>query len=194
MTGWPFSAGDRVPTLLPSERAVPRWEADRFHADDARWRDRGRGAVHRGQWHDRAGKEQLVRREHGVLGRKTYEGLAAYWSPLNGDWADLVDPKPKYVASRALHGPLESSSTLLIGDAAGAVTRLKDKLPWPLRVPLWRAGPVPARGSTDQRLASGFILGLGSGERAPCRARPRSLRSSVQRLSTRRNASPIRPI
>jgi hypothetical protein len=32
------------------------------------------------------------------------EGLAAYWSPLDDDWANLINPKPKYVASRTLHG------------------------------------------------------------------------------------------
>jgi hypothetical protein len=32
----------------------------------------------------------------------TYEGLAAYWSPLKGDWANLINPKPKCVASRTL--------------------------------------------------------------------------------------------
>jgi dihydrofolate reductase len=34
-----------------------------------------------------------------VLGRKTYEGLAAYWPSQTGKWADLVNAIPKYVAS-----------------------------------------------------------------------------------------------
>jgi dihydrofolate reductase len=63
-----------------------------------------------------------------LLGRKTYEGLAAYWSPLEDVWANLINPKPKYVASRTLHGPLECA-TLLEGDTSDAVSTLKAELP-----------------------------------------------------------------
>jgi dihydrofolate reductase len=79
--------------------------------------------------HDRAGKDQLAQASAVLLGRKTYEGLAAYWSPLKDDWANLINPMPKYVASRTLHGPLEWNSTLLEGDATDAVSRLKAELP-----------------------------------------------------------------
>ena len=34
--------------------------------------------------HDRAGLEWFDQAEAMVLGRKTYEGLAGYWSPLEG--------------------------------------------------------------------------------------------------------------
>jgi dihydrofolate reductase len=93
------------------------------------------GVIDVGEWyvpegeHDRAGKDQLVRASAVLLGRKTYEGLAAYWSPLQDDWANLINPKPKYVASRTLHGPLEWNATLLEGDAADAVSSLKAELP-----------------------------------------------------------------
>ena len=139
------------------------------------------GVIEVGEWyvadgeHDRAGKDQLVDASAVLLGRKTYEGLAAYWSPLNDDWANLINPKPKYVASRTLHGPLEWSSTLLEGDAAGAVTRLKDELPsGPLGVRLWRAGPVPARGSARRRASLlGSSCGLGP-RRAPLQGEAQS--------------------
>jgi len=64
-----------------------------------------------------------------LLGRKTYEGLAAYWSPLKDDWANLINPMPKYVASYTLHGPLGCNATLLEGDAPDAVSRLEAELP-----------------------------------------------------------------
>ena len=64
-----------------------------------------------------------------LLGRKTYEGLAAYWSPLKDDWANLINPKPKYVASHTLHGPLDWNATLLEGEAGSAVSSLKGELP-----------------------------------------------------------------
>jgi dihydrofolate reductase len=78
--------------------------------------------------HDRAGREQLHQAEAMLLGRKTYEGLAGYWSPLEGDWADRLNEMPKYVASRTLEGPLEWNATLLEGDATEAVPRLKEEV------------------------------------------------------------------
>jgi dihydrofolate reductase len=93
------------------------------------------GVVEDGEWHvaggdDKGvGKEQL--REAGalLLGRKTYERLAAYWSASEGEWATLINPMPKHVASRTLDGPLEWNSRLLEGDATDAVSRLKAELP-----------------------------------------------------------------
>jgi dihydrofolate reductase len=92
------------------------------------------GVIDVGDWyvadgeHDRAGKDQLAHASAVLLGRKTYEGLAGYWSPLQDDWANLINPKPKYVASRTLHGSLDWSSTLLEGDATDAVSKLKAEL------------------------------------------------------------------
>jgi dihydrofolate reductase len=65
-----------------------------------------------------------------VLGRKTYEGLAAVWPQLADDptlglFADRLNSMPKYVASRTLRGPLEWNATLLEGDLAAGVTALK---------------------------------------------------------------------
>ena len=79
--------------------------------------------------HDRAGKEQLDQASAVLLGRKTYEGLAEYWSPLEDEWANLINPKPKYVASRTLDGPLEWNATLLEDDTTDAVSELKTELP-----------------------------------------------------------------
>jgi dihydrofolate reductase len=93
------------------------------------------GVIDVGEWyvaegeHDRVGKDQLRDAGGLLLGRKTYEGLAAYWSPLQTEWANLINPIPKYVASRTLHGSLEWNATLLDGDAADAVSRLKAELP-----------------------------------------------------------------
>jgi RibD C-terminal domain len=56
------------------------------------------GVIDVGEWyvaegkHDRAGKDHLVHASAVLLGRKTYEGLAAYWSPLTNDWAKLDQP------------------------------------------------------------------------------------------------------
>jgi dihydrofolate reductase len=78
--------------------------------------------------HDRAAREQFEQAEAMLLGRTTYEGLAAYWSPLTGPWADLINPMPKFVASRTLQGSLDWNATVIEGDLAEGVSRLKEEL------------------------------------------------------------------
>jgi dihydrofolate reductase len=76
--------------------------------------------------------EQFLVAEAMVLGRKTYEGLAAVWptlvdDPLLGSFADRLNSMPKYVASRTLRAPLAWNATLLEGDLAESVAALKDR-------------------------------------------------------------------
>jgi dihydrofolate reductase len=76
--------------------------------------------------------EQFLVADAMVLGRKTYEGLAAVWPQLADDptlglFADRLNSMPKYVASRTLRGPLEWNATLLEGDLVESVTALKDR-------------------------------------------------------------------
>jgi dihydrofolate reductase len=61
-----------------------------------------------------------------VMGRKTYEGLAAYWAPSEGEWADRLNPMPRYVASRTAEVPLDWNATLIEGDVVEGVSRLKE--------------------------------------------------------------------
>ena len=77
-----------------------------------------------------AGLEQLVLADALVLGRKTYEGLAAVWphladDPTLGRYAGRVNGMPKYVASHTLSGPLEWNATLIEGDVGQAIGKLK---------------------------------------------------------------------
>jgi len=77
-----------------------------------------------------ASLEQLQLADAMVLGRKTYEGLAAVWPQLAGDptmgrFAGRINSMPKYVASRTLTEPLEWNSALLKGDIDQAVPALK---------------------------------------------------------------------
>jgi dihydrofolate reductase len=78
--------------------------------------------------HDRAAREQFERSAAMLLGRKTYEGLAAYWSKETGPWADLINPMPKFVASRTLQGSLDWNATVVDGELAEGVSRLKEEL------------------------------------------------------------------
>lgn len=66
-----------------------------------------------------------------LLGRRTYEDFAGYW-PYQTDnpFTEVLDNTRKYVASRTLEEPLPwQNSTLLEGDAADAVARLKRDRP-----------------------------------------------------------------
>jgi dihydrofolate reductase len=79
-----------------------------------------------------ASLEQFVLADALVLGRKTYEGLAAVWpqladDPEMGRFADRINDMPKYVASRTLTGPLEWNATLIEGDLDQAMPSLKAK-------------------------------------------------------------------
>ena len=65
-----------------------------------------------------------------LLGRRTYEAFAAIWphQPEDNPFTRVMNDYRKYVASRTLTGPLEwNNSTLLEGDAADAVARLKEE-------------------------------------------------------------------
>jgi dihydrofolate reductase len=63
-----------------------------------------------------------------VMGRRTYEMLAPYWSSLRNDEmgvADRINALPKYVASRSLTELEWDNAELLDGDAVAAVAELR---------------------------------------------------------------------
>jgi len=64
-----------------------------------------------------------------LLGRKTYEIFAGYWpyAPADDPIAARLNEAPKYVASRSLDSVGWKSSTLLKGDLAEEVARLKEQ-------------------------------------------------------------------
>jgi RibD C-terminal domain len=70
---------------------------------------------------------EWIRRAGGfVLGRKTYEIFAAHWPHVTNDpIAETLNTAPKYVASRTLERVTWRHATLIRGDVAEAVGRLK---------------------------------------------------------------------
>jgi dihydrofolate reductase len=63
-----------------------------------------------------------------LFGRRTYELFAPYWGaidPGSGPIADALNTKPKYVASTTLTEPRWADTTVLSGDLAAAIGRLK---------------------------------------------------------------------
>jgi dihydrofolate reductase len=63
-----------------------------------------------------------------VLGRRTYEDFAGYWpKQKDNPYTEALNRTQKYVASTELTEPLPwENSTLLEGDAADAVAKLKE--------------------------------------------------------------------
>ena len=60
-----------------------------------------------------------------LLGRRTYEGFAAAWPERDGEFADKFNSMPKYVVSSTLTDPEWSNTTVLSGDLAGEMEKLK---------------------------------------------------------------------
>jgi dihydrofolate reductase len=65
-----------------------------------------------------------------LLGRATYEELAAQWPHLSeqyGGYTDMMNSYPKYVVSTTFQEPLEWNASLIEGDLAEEVSRLKQE-------------------------------------------------------------------
>jgi dihydrofolate reductase len=62
-----------------------------------------------------------------LLGRVTYEGFAEAWPSREGEFADRFNSMPKYVVSSTLENPEWSNSTVLKGDLAEEVAKLKQE-------------------------------------------------------------------
>jgi dihydrofolate reductase len=72
--------------------------------------------------------EHLLASDVFLLGRETYELFKEYWPQVHeGDYAARINSMPKLVASTTLQGPLEWNATLIEGDVAEAVTRVKQE-------------------------------------------------------------------
>lgn len=60
-----------------------------------------------------------------LMGRKTYEFFAEVWPARQGKDADRMNSMPKYIASRTLQEPLTWNASLIKGDVAGEIEKLK---------------------------------------------------------------------
>jgi dihydrofolate reductase len=104
-----------------------------------------------------------------LMGRRTYEDFYAVW-PKRKDspFSAVLDNTQKYVASRTLKEPLAwKNSTLLQGDAADAVAKLKEELGKDLLI--MGSGELVQslmrRGVVDEYVVLIHPLVLGSGRR-----------------------------
>ena len=76
-----------------------------------------------------AGAEGMAQTDAHLFGRKTYEIMAAYWptAPQDDPYADHLNNVPKYVASRTLQRVEWQNSSLIRGDVAVEVRKLKEQ-------------------------------------------------------------------
>jgi dihydrofolate reductase len=78
--------------------------------------------------HRQASLDQFNEAAAMLIGRKSYEGFAAFWPTQEDKWAAKLNPMPKFVASRTLSEPLEWNARLLQGEIDEAVPKLKEEL------------------------------------------------------------------
>ncbi|HVX34440.1 MAG TPA: dihydrofolate reductase family protein [Solirubrobacterales bacterium] len=75
--------------------------------------------------------DEVVEAEAQLFGRVTFEGFADSWpqregDPAMGDFAKMINTKPKYVYSTTLESTDWQNSTILTGDFAATIRRVKD--------------------------------------------------------------------
>ena len=78
--------------------------------------------------------EETLSSEILLLGRVTYEGFAAAWPDRGGEFADKMNTMPKFIVSKTLQDPEWENSTVLEGDVAEEVRKLKDQEGGPILV------------------------------------------------------------
>jgi dihydrofolate reductase len=71
--------------------------------------------------------EETLDAEAVLLGRVTYERFAAAWPSQEGEFADKFNTMPKYVISSTLRNPEWNNSTVLGGDVADEVAKLRQR-------------------------------------------------------------------
>ena len=84
--------------------------------------------IERGEDGDKFKLDETMDAEALLLGRRTFEGFAAAWPSREGEFADKFNNMPKYVVSSTLKDPDWNNRTVLDGDLAESVTKLRDEI------------------------------------------------------------------
>jgi dihydrofolate reductase len=102
-----------------------------------------------------------------LLGRRSYEWLAARWPDRSGELADRLNSLPKYVVSSTLENPEWNNSTILKGDVLNEATRLKRELKGEIAVPasFQLVRLLMEHDLVDELRLKVFPVVLGAGER-----------------------------
>src|SRR5213075_692347 len=83
--------------------------------------------IDRGDEGDKFKLDETFDSEALLLGRVTYEGFAAAWPSRDDEFADKFNSMPKYVVSSTLENPEWTNSTILKGDLADEVAKLRQQ-------------------------------------------------------------------
>ncbi len=84
--------------------------------------------INRGEDGDKFKLDETLNSEALLLGRVTYQGFAAAWPSMTGEFADKFNSMPKYVVSSTLQDPSWNNSTVLKGDVVASVSQLKQSI------------------------------------------------------------------
>ncbi len=89
--------------------------------------------IDRGTEGDKFKLDEVFEAEAQLFGRITYEGFAAAWpgregDPVMGEFAKQINTMPKYVYSKTLQDPDWQNTTVLSGDFAADIERVKDEV------------------------------------------------------------------
>jgi dihydrofolate reductase len=124
----------------------------------------------RGEDGDRFKLEELRAADAQLLGRVTYEGFAAAWPDMEhstGEFGEKMNGMPKYVVSKTLERADWNNSTILNGELAADVAKIKERHHGDILV----AGSgklvrgLLAQGLLDELRLMIFPVVLGSGDR-----------------------------
>ena len=83
--------------------------------------------ISRGEEGDQFKLDETMASDALLLGRRTYEGFAAAWPTREGEFADKFNSMPKYVVSSTLKDPEWNNTTVLDGELADEVAKLKEQ-------------------------------------------------------------------
>jgi dihydrofolate reductase len=102
-----------------------------------------------------------------LLGRRSYEWLAARWPSRSGELADRLNSLPKFVVSSSLEHPAWNNSTVLRGDVVQEVSKLKQELHGEIQVPasFQLTRTLIEHDLVDELRLKIFPVVLGAGER-----------------------------
>src|SRR5881392_262024 len=102
-----------------------------------------------------------------LLGRRSYEFLAARWPSRSGPLADRLNSLPKYVVSSTLEDPVWNNTTVIRGDVINKVSKLKRELDGEILVAasfkLWHT--LMEHDLVDELRLMIYPVVLGAGER-----------------------------
>ena len=81
--------------------------------------------INRGDEGDQFKLDETLASDALLLGRVTYEGFAKAWPSREGEFANKFNSMPKYVVSSTLKNPEWANTTVLDGDLAEGVAKVK---------------------------------------------------------------------